>query len=336
MTELQDQLRAVTDEDRKNLLTTSYSGLDLFCNCQYRYMQQKIEKKYNTSSTIALDLGNILHKGLELKGIYLMNEQPVDYDSIHSIVMEGCDEISDKTREHLPGVNEIQSMYVQDWIASMEDTTVKSYPEKIQTYLDNVLPTRMEEDDWVVDGVEVHFEYVYDNRIIVHGFIDRVDTKIDEDGTKLIRVVDYKSYKKTYDDSKIKTPMQMIVYDLACLQMYGILPTEHEYDFIALNKRQTSSDGVCSRGYLKRGLKKIDSILDKMEKSEQEHEYPPSPTPLCYWCPYPPKSHTKNADDKWENTCPYYSLWTPEKKIFQVNQEYMPGEEPKEPRKLVF
>ena len=333
MSELKDKLRAVTDEDRKNLLTTSYSGLDLFCNCQYRYQQQKIEKKYSTSSTIALDLGNILHKGMEMKGIYLMNEQPVDYENIYDVVMNGCDEISEKTRNHLPGVNEIKEKYVSDWIASMEDTENMSYQEKINLYLDYVLPNRMGDPEWSIKGTEVEFSFVYDERAIIHGFIDRIDTRVDENGNELLKVVDYKSSKKAYDDRKIKTPLQMVVYDLACLHLYGIIPVEHEYDFILLDQQLGTENGVCSKGYLKRGLKKIDGVLDKIDGAAKENEYPPSPTPLCYWCPFPPKSHSPNADDEWAGTCPYYSLWTPDNKVFKVNQEYMPGEEP---RKLVF
>lgn len=336
MIELQNKLRVVTDDDRKKLLTTSYSALDLFCNCRFRYNQQKNLKKYATSSTIALDLGNILHKGLELKGTYIMNEQPVDYENIKDTVINGCDEVSDKTREHLPGITEIEALYSKDWLESIETTDQLSYPQKIQLYLDKVLPTRMEEDEWQIEGTEVKFDYVYDDKIIITGFIDRIDSKIDENGEKQLRVVDYKSSKKIFDDSKIKTPLQMVVYDLACLQMYGILPIEHEYDFILLDKKQTSQNGVCSKGYLKRGLKKIDSILDKMAVAAEANEYPPSPTPLCYWCPFPSKLHTPNADATWAGTCPYYSLWKPDKKIFQVNQDYVPGEKLDEVRKLIF
>lgn len=335
--ELKNKLRAVTDEDRKTLMATSYSALELFSNCNYRYYLQKIRNQVTTSSTIALDLGNILHKGLEMKGQYLLKGEPVDYEKIKDTVMNGCYEITEKSRTHLLGVNEIKNIYSKDWLASMEDADNVSYPKKIQMYLDEVLPSRIEDSDWTVKGTEIYFEFVYDNRVIIHGFIDRVDSHLNEDGTENLKVVDYKSSKKVFDDHKIKTPLQMIVYDLACLHLYDILPTEHEYDFILLNKKQTSKDdGVCSRGYLKRGLKKIDSILDTIEEEKADNEFPPSATPLCYWCPYPSRTHTPNADSAWAGTCPYYSLWRPDNKVFQVNQEWFPNDTPKEERKLVF
>ena len=78
-----------------------------------------------------------------------------------------------------------------------------------------------------------------------------------------------------------------------------------------------------------------------MDSVEKMDEYEPSPTPLCYWCAYPDKTHTPNADSKYAGSCPYYSLWKPEKKSFQVNEEFIPGkkvenktEKPK--RTLVF
>ena len=75
--------------------------------------------------------------------------------------------------------------------------------------------------------------------------------------------------------------------------------------------------------------------MDKIDQAKKDNEYPPSPTPLCYWCPYPDKTHTPNADKKYGGECQYYSLWKPENKVFTVNQEYIPGEE-KPKRKLVF
>lgn len=329
------KLRAVKEEDRGKLLTTSYSKFDTFNNCQRRYKKNYEDKLRTDSATLPLELGSILHKGLELKGDYIVKGEDVDYDYIKKVVMDGCDEQTEKDKTHLYGVNEIKQRYESVWVASMEDPEFMSYPEKINIYLDQVLPSRMEDVEWTIKGTEIPFEFVYDEKCIIHGFIDRIDEKKEQDKT-ILKVVDYKSSKKVFDVSKIKTPLQMVIYDLACLFMYGTLPEKHEYDFILLNKKQTTEDGVCSKGYLKRGLKKIDAILEKIDKAKKENYYPPSPTPLCYWCPYPDKTHTPNADEKYGGECQYYSLWTPENKIFKTNQEFIPGEEEKPKRKLVF
>lgn len=333
MQEILSRLRAATDEDRGKLLTTSYSKFDTFCNCKRRYKINYNDKKFSESATLPLELGSILHKALELKGQALMSGDYVDYEFLSKVVTDGYDEYG----EHLYGTKEIQERYPAVWFESLEDAFNKPYFEKIKIFINDVLPTRMEDNAFKVKGTEVPFEFVYDNRCIIHGFIDRVDTLVNNESDKeILKITDYKSSKRTFPDSKIKTPLQMVIYDLACLYLYGVLPTYHEYDFILLDKKQNEEDGVCSRGYLKRGLKKIDSILDQIDEAKKENYYPPSPSPLCYWCPYPDKTHTPNADKKHSGECQYYSLWKPENKIFTVNQEFIPGEEEKPKRKLVF
>lgn len=325
-------LRKVTEDDRKNLPTMSYSKLDMFINCPKRFQKRYMLGKRPEGQTISLELGSILHKGLEMKGNYILSGESVDYDAITKAVMDGCDEETEKNSDHIHGVNEIKTIYFEDWMKSFEDSV--NYQQKIELYMADVLPTRMEDVDWEIVGVEIPFEYVYNDQCIVHGFIDRIDRK--KDAPEVLKVVDYKTSKKVFPDNKIKTPLQMIIYDLACKFMYGVLPQHHEYDFVLLNEKQTTEDGVCSKGYLKRGLKKIDDVLGKIKVAEATNEFPPYPSPLCYWCSFPPMTHTPNADKQFSGDCQYYSLWTPEHKQYAVNEKYIPGEPEKEQRKLVF
>lgn len=334
MQELLKKLRPVTDEDKGNLITVSYSKLDLVTNCHRRYKLRYVDKKYADKQTLPLELGSILHKGLELKGQALMKNEPVDYEKINNIVHEGSSEETEKDSEFMAGIDEISARYFEDWGAK-DSVSGMTYNDKMDLYFNKVLPTRMEDEDWKVIGTEIPFEFVYDEKCIIHGFIDRLD-KREVNDVEEYRITDYKSSKKIFDDSKIKTPLQMVIYDLACLFMYQVVPQYHEYDFILLDKKQTSEDGVCSKGYLKRGIKKLDNLLRVIKRMENEGEYAPSPTPLCYWCPYASRMHTPNADDKYGGNCDYYSLWRPDNKVFQVNKPYVPGEEEKPKRKLVF
>ena len=293
-----------------------------------------VDRKFAEKQTLPLELGAILHKGLELKGQAIMKNETVDYEKIKQIVHEGSTEKTEKDSEIMAGIDEISVKYMDDWIQK-DSVSGMTYNEKMNLYFDKVLPTRMEDKEWTIVGTEIPFEFVYDDKCIIHGFIDRMDKRIN-DKVEEYRITDYKSSKKIFDDSKIKTPLQMVIYDLACLYMYKIIPTYHEYDFILLDKKQTSEDGVCSKGYLKRGIKKLDNLLAIIKRMENEGEYAPSPTPLCYWCPYASRTYTPNADDKYGGSCDYYSLWRPDNKVFQVNKPYVPGEEEKPKRKLVF
>ena len=137
-----------------------------------------------------------------------------------------------------------------------------------------------------------------------------------------------------FRDADIKTPMQHVIYDLACIHLYGQPASDHVYDFILIDAIQGADEGVCTKGYLNRGIKKLDKVLNEMDEMEIKGEYPPKPTPLCYWCPF--HINSPNADPKFSGLCQYHSLWTPEKKSFAVLNPY--GQEIKKEtkRKLVF
>lgn len=279
-----------------------------------KFKLRYVEQNYSQTGTLATYIGSILHKGLELKAIAKMQNKPVDYEYIKNVVTGGWEQ----DKEKILGTNEITTMYFSDWFALDEQGI--SYDDKLNLYLNKVLPTRMEDSAWTIKGAEVPFEFVYDERCIVHGFIDRMDEK-----EGCMKVVDYKSSKKIFPETKIKTPLQMVIYDMACVFLYGILPEEHEYDFILLNQKQTTRDGVCSKGYLKRGIKALDKLLDEIDELKITDQYLPSPTPLCYWCSFTDSQHSPNADPLFSGLCPYHSLWTPEDRTFAVNIRY--GEE---------
>jgi hypothetical protein len=155
------------------------------------------------------------------------------------------------------------------------------------------------------------FEFIYEDRCIFKGFIDRID--INSNGE--LRVVDYKTSNAPYDEKKLTTPLQMVIYTIACQSLYNKTPIEHRYDFIFLG----TSQNACSKGYLKRGMKKINKLLDEVGECLEKDEYPPKPTPLCHWCSF---SKTCPDSEQKFHLCEYYSLWTPYEKTFDVNKKY--------------
>lgn len=334
ISELKNKLRDATDEDRLNLATRSYSQLDLMHKCNMRFKLKYIDKNYSDTTSLALQIGSILHKGLELKGRYIIEGETVDYDFIKDQVLNGCEEVTAKGSERIVGISELRKKYWDEWGTS-DNASGKNYNDKMETYFEQVLPSRMEGLEWDVLGTEIPFEFVYDERVIIKGFIDRIDmsNKDTDDSLDDLKVVDYKSSKKVYSDTDIKTPMQMITYALACLNKYGRVPVAYEYDFILLDEKQTSPD-VCTTGYLKRGVKKLDAMLDEIDEMTKSNIYTPSPTPLCHWCDF--CSTNSNADPRTKHLCVYYSKWTPENKTFEKNQIFDPAVQNKPRRKLIF
>ena len=305
---LRDYVRSVTDEDRKNLPVFSYSKMEVYKNCPYQYDLRYNQKKFTDDTSIALELGSLLHYVLEQKGKTLASGQLVDYDKLNEIIQYGTTETDEKTKEQLIGVKDLKKKYWETW--GTPDTEGRTYDQKLELF-DKVLHSEMEEDDgWVPYLFEYYFEFVWHDRVIIKGFIDRIDQR-----NKDFRAIDYKTSKKTYDSSKLATSLQFGIYALGILNEFGILPTESQYKFILLDDNQSA----LTKGWEKRLIKALDGIFDKIDADNASGIWFPKPSPLCHWCNF--CSHNPDATD-YKHDCEYYSLWEPNNKTFAVNRQF--------------
>ena len=323
MQELLNRIRPVTDDD-KNLPVFSYSKMEVFKNCPLQYRYKYIEKKYSQDTSIALELGSLCHYVLEQKGKMIVSGETVDYEKLNDILMNGATETDEKTKEKLLGVNQLKRKYFEVWHEA-DNASGASYDEKIKLF-DKVLHDEMEETDWKPTYFEKPFEFVWDNKVILKGFIDRIDTK---DGQ--YRTVDYKTSKKVYEQSKLATSLQFGVYALAILNEFGVLPIESEYRFILIDDKQYA----LTKGWENRLIKAMDKVFGDIEASEKKTVFVPKPSPLCHWCNF---CQTNPEATIYRNECEYFSKWTPTQKTFEVNKKWNALENintaPK--RKLVF
>lgn len=323
MQELLNRIRPVTDDD-KNLPVFSYSKMEVFKNCPLQYRYKYIEKKYSQDTSIALELGSLCHYVLEQKGKMIVSGETVDYEKLNNILMNGVTETDEKTKEELLGVNQLKRKYFEVWYEA-DNASGASYDEKIKLF-DKVLHDEMEETDWKPTYFEKPFEFVWDNKVILKGFIDRIDTK---DGQ--YRTVDYKTSKKIYEQSKLATSLQFGVYALAILNEFGVLPIESEYRFILIDDKQYA----LTKGWENRLIKAMDKVFGDIEASEKKSVFVPKPSPLCHWCNF---CQTNPEATIYRNECEYFSKWTPTQKTFEVNKKWNALENintaPK--RKLVF
>ena len=323
MQELLNRIRPVTEDD-KNLPVFSYSKMEVFKNCPLQYRYKYIEKKYSQDTSIALELGSLCHYVLEQKGKMIVSGETVDYEKLNDILMNGVTETDEKTKEKLLGVNQLKRKYFEVWHEA-DNASGASYDEKIKLF-DKVLHDEMEETDWKPTYFEKPFEFVWDNKVILKGFIDRIDTK---DGQ--YRTVDYKTSKKVYEQSKLATSLQFGVYALAILNEFGVLPIESEYRFILIDDKQYA----LTKGWENRLIKAMDKVFGDIEASEKKSVFVPKPSPLCHWCNF---CQTNPEATIYRNECEYFSKWTPTQKTFEVNKKWNALENintaPK--RKLVF
>ena len=323
MQELLNRIRPVTDDD-KNLPVFSYSKMEVFKNCPLQYRYKYIEKKYSQDTSIALALGSLCHYVLEQKGKMIVSGETVDYEKLNDILMNGVTETDEKTKEELLGVNQLKRKYFEVWYEA-DNASGASYDEKIKLF-DKVLHDEMEETDWKPTYFEKPFEFVWDNKVILKGFIDRIDTKEGQ-----YKTVDYKTSKKVYEQSKLATSLQFGVYALAILNEFGVLPIESEYRFILIDDKQYA----LTKGWENRLIKAMDKVFGDIEASEKKSVFVPKPSPLCHWCNF---CQTNPEATIYRNECEYFSKWTPTQKTFEVNKKWNALENintaPK--RKLVF
>lgn len=317
MQELENMIRPVTCEDEEKLPRFSYSKIEVFKNCPMQYKIKYIDKKFSFERTLATDVGNLCHYILEQKGKMKKERQNVDYNLLMNILQNGTTQIDEKTKEPLLGLKDLKTKYFDKWFEK-ENPDDLNYDEKIKLFIE-LLHKEMEEDDWQPYLFEYEFEFVWDNKYIIHGFIDRIDRRIveKENGESVAeyRVIDYKTSKKIFDEKKLPTALQFGIYALAVLNEFKVLPTLYEYHFVLLDKIQYAM----TKGYEKRLLKSLNTVFENIDKCTSRMTFIPSPTPLCHWCSY---CATNNEAQNYKYECEYYSLWTKQNKTFEVNKKW--------------
>lgn len=323
MQELLNRIRPVMEKDRE-LPVFSYSKLEVFKNCPLQYKYKYIEKKYSQDTSIALEIGSLCHYVLEQKGRMVVAKQNVDYDKLNSILFDGVSETDEKTKEKLLGVRQLKRKYFEVWHEA-DNASGASYEDKIKIF-NQVLHNDMEDTNWKPVYFEMPFEFVWDNKVIIKGFIDRIDVKESQ-----YRTIDYKTSKKVYEQSKLATSLQFGIYALAILNEFGVLPTESIYRFILIDDEQYA----LTKGWEKRLIKALNKVFGDIETSEKKKIFVPKPSPLCHWCNF---CQTNPEATIYRNECEYFSKWTPTQKTFEVNKKWnaLENMNPTTKRKLVF
>lgn len=323
MQELLKRIRPVTEEDIK-LPVFSYSKIEVFKNCPLQYRYKYIDKKYSQDTSIALELGSLCHYVLEQKGRMITAGQNVNYDRLNDILLDGVSEVDEKTKEKLLGVRQLKRKYFEVWHEA-DNASGASYEDKIKIF-NQVLHNDMEDTDWKPVYFEMPFEFVWDNKVIIKGFIDRIDVKESQ-----YRTIDYKTSKKVYEQSKLATSLQFGIYALAILNEFGVLPTESIYRFILIDDEQYA----LTKGWEKRLIKALDKVFGDIETSEKKEVFIPKPSPLCHWCNF---CQTNPEATIYRNECEYFSKWTPDQKTFEVNKKWnaLENVNTTAKRKLVF
>lgn len=287
-------------EKKEKAIRYSYSRLETYDQCPFRYFLKYVEGHYSKTSSIALDFGTLVHATEEKIGNLLKDGKAVPYDELISEFAGKCVEISRK--------------YPKDFMT--EDKSGRTYESKINFYLNDGIYRLerflKENADFEIVGTEVPFTFEYRGKKIFRGFIDRI---LRNKATNEYVVQDLKTYAVPVEHDKLVTPLQFVVYCLAMCEMFPVDPTaiSCQYDLPLCDVVQNAG----TKGFIARGTAKLDKLFDKIYSKD----WTPKASPLCTWCDYSCNNGNAADDTKW--LCPYHMNWTRERKCFDKENEWM-------------
>lgn len=259
--------------------TFSYSKLEVFKKCPYKYKLTYIDKHFIQNDNIATDFGKLIHSIEEEIGIYLKNGISINYKAL-------------KEKFNIK-LNEIENKYKEEFY--LLDKTGKNYKDKANIYLNSSiyrLEQRVKEENLEVIACEKEFILDYKG-IVFKGAIDRI---LKKKNSNLYIIEDIKTYTEKIKENDLINPLQFIVYSLAFSSISKNIICN--YDLPICNCIQKVS----------LLYNNIDDIIEEIKESD----FHPSPTPLCHWCIF---SNTfPNQPKEAKGLCPYYSQWTRENK----------------------
>lgn len=264
----------------------SYSKLDTYQQCPFKFKLKYIDGNYAYSDSISTTLGTAIHACEEQIAMAIKNNQPIDYIKLKN--------------QLIIKMFEIQSKYPADFLEL--DKSNRTYAEKIYDYLQTGIykleQFMKDHPTYTITGIEQPFKITYQNRYVFSGFIDRVfyDT-----ATNTYIIQDIKTYNVPIEDDKLTTPLQFVIYVLAAKELYkcdeGNFKCQYYLPFCDL----TQDAGT--KGYFKRGLTKLDKLFTNIN----DQNFAPTPCPLCNWCEF--SNTNPDAQDKFKMLCPYHCNW---------------------------
>lgn len=292
----------------------SYSKLSTYESCGWRYKLQYIDKHFLDTSSIANEFGTLVHFVEETlaKDIIANNNEPnfMIEDQKYIDLFINAD-IHDGTTAVL-GIKKLKEKYPDDFYKA--DKSGMDYNEKANDYLNNGIYRLRDylaaNRNLRIVGIEQPFNLVYEDYIF-HGFIDRVYFDIN---TGNYIVEDIKTWW-SIDNHDVITPLQFVFYTLAAKEIYNVNEDKIscQYELPLAHDRYTAG----TKGFIKRGQKKINKLLDKISNQD----FKPQPSPLCHWCIF--SKTYPNQPEEAKNLCPYYCKWTKDKKDFSTEFDWM-------------
>ncbi len=124
---------------------------------------------------------------------------------------------------------------------------------------------------------ELYVEAVLDSKLLVRGFIDRLDIA----ATGEVRVVDYKTGRAPGQGFEAKALFQLKIYALALWRARGVVPTLLQLVYLGngeiLRYQPDEADLIATE-------RKLNAIWTAIKRAEETGDWRASTSRLCGWC----------------------------------------------------
>lgn len=277
----------------------SYSKIDTYDNCPFKFKLKYIDDIKVFSPTVATELGTAIHACEEAIARAIQIGGEIPYITLKN--------------QLLLKLVELQQKYPVDF--SLCDKSNRTITEKVYDYLDNGIYNleafMREHPSYKIVGIEQPFTVQYINNYTFNGFIDRV---FFDSATNKYLIQDIKTYAIEVENKKLTTPLQFVIYALAVMSLFDCTEDQIFCQYYLPFCHLTQDAGTDN--FIKRGKQKIDKIFSNIT----EYNFKPNPSPLCHFCEY--CKTNEQAPEKSKFLCPYFCHWTNTNKDFSVEFDW--------------
>ncbi len=240
-------------------LSPSRAGDFMTCPLLYRF--RTIDRLPEESSPAAAR-GTVVHKVLE---------DLFDLPAAHR-TPERAEELVGPAWEHvLAQEPELAEMFTGDGGEGVV-TWLRSCRDSVRRYFTLEDPRRLEPAER-----EMYVETVLDSRLLLRGFVDRVDVA----PTGEVRVVDYKTGRAPGEAFEARALFQMKFYALVLWRLRGEIPAMLQLIYLGsgdvLRYRPDESD-------LRAVERKLDALWTAISRAAESGDWRPRTSALCGWC----------------------------------------------------
>lgn len=283
----------VVNGTKAKRLCTSYSQMEVYLGCPYRWYLDYLLGQRTFLKQEALGLGTAVHKTLEQYFDTIKDGGVVTLGEAQDMMEFNmdCEEIPWSSKE-AQVLAENQHMEMISGLCQGNSNLAQFMKDKEVIACERDFQFKVDLPFEVKYGDEIYKE------IYIVGSIDFIVK--DKEGN--IHVIDFKSGKKTFAAKKLKENLQLPIYSLIIKEAYGVLPKSTQYYFTRLDEFQSvmplaNTPEECQHIYYKNGKLKqaqrtIDEVMEEMlgifKRQYTLGDYPPNPTALCSWCNHSP------------------------------------------------